>query len=107
LIRIPLNAVITPVTSVNNPGQSFSAVVYPNPAQPSSLLEINVPVSGKVQVDLLTVSGQQLSTVYSGTLARGKQQVPLADKINNLPAGIYILSIHAKNEKQLIKLAVQ
>jgi len=107
LNRNLVNAVTTPVTSVNNPGQSFSAVVYPNPAQPSSLLEINVPVSGKVQVDLLTVSGQQLATVYSGALARGKQQVPLADKINNLPAGIYILSIHAKNEKQLIKLAVQ
>lgn len=107
LNRNLVNAVTTPVTSVNNPGQSFSAIVYPNPVQASSFLEINVPLSGKIQVDLMTVSGQQLATIFAGILARGKQQVPLADKINNLPAGIYMLAVQSKNEKQIIKLVIQ
>ena len=101
------NAVTTPVTVIDPLSQKLSAIVYPNPLQLSSLLEINMPASGKLQVDILNAEGQLVTTVYSGNMVRGKQQLSLGEKMNNLPAGIYMLRLQHKNEMQTLKLILR
>lgn len=107
LNRNLVNAVVTPVTNNNTPGNQLLAMVFPNPAQSNSVLEIDLPQTGTVQVDLLNSLGQRISTVFSGNLARGKHRMPIADKINNLPAGTYLLSIRAGNKTTPVKLLIQ
>ncbi|MBL7710175.1 MAG: T9SS type A sorting domain-containing protein, partial [Chitinophagaceae bacterium] len=101
------NAVVTPVTGINNPGNGLLAVVYPNPATDNSILEITIPATGKVQVDLWNSTGQQIKPVFSGNLAKGKHQIILNDKINNLPPGIYLLKVNTAGQSKPVKLMIQ
>ncbi|MBK9465540.1 MAG: T9SS type A sorting domain-containing protein [Chitinophagaceae bacterium] len=61
----------------------------------------------KVQVDLLNNLGQKLTTVFAGNLTRGKHRLPLTDKINNLPAGTYLLNVQSVNKSTPVKLVIQ
>jgi len=107
LNRNLINAVTTPVTGTVNPGNQLTATVFPNPVQPNSVLEIYVPQTGKVQVDLYNSTGQKIGTVFSGTLSRGKQRLTLSDKINNLAAGTWMLQVKAQANTASVKLVIQ
>ncbi|HEX7846877.1 MAG TPA: alpha-amylase family glycosyl hydrolase [Chitinophagaceae bacterium] len=99
--------VTTPVTGIDPSADKLRAIIYPNPANANSLLEFDLPVAGNVQVYLSTISGQDLQMIFSGRLAGGKQQITLADKINNLPAGVYLLRVQTAKEKQTVKLIIR
>lgn len=107
LNRNLVNAVTTPVSNTIATGSQLTAFVYPNPAQSASVLNIELPQSGKVQVDLLNTIGQKMATIFNGNLSRGKHSLPLTDKINNLPAGTWILNIQAAGKTAPVKMVIQ
>jgi hypothetical protein len=107
LNRNLVNAVITPVSNNNTPGNQLQATVYPNPAQPISVLDIDVPQTGKVQIELFNSLGQKVSTIFSGNFSRGKHTLQLQDKINNLPAGAYLLKLQSVNKLTALKFVIQ
>jgi len=100
------NAVITAINGVNAPGNQLTGIVYPNPAGTVSVLDINVPATGKVQVDMFNAFGQKIRSVFSGTLTKGKHGIMLTDKINNLPSGTYLLRIQQANKVISVKLVI-
>jgi Alpha amylase, catalytic domain/Secretion system C-terminal sorting domain/Carbohydrate-binding module 48 (Isoamylase N-terminal domain) len=101
------NAVITPVSGLNGSGNQLLANVYPNPSITNSVLDIVVPQNGNVFIDLLNNLGQKIKTVFSGTMTKGKHSLDISDKINNVPAGIYLLRIQAANKVLPVKLLIQ
>lgn len=101
-----VNAVTTPVTNIDTSKYTLNVKVYPNPVSTSSMLEIEIPETGKTQVILINSQGQQVGTVFSGVLVKGKHHVTLTDKINNLPAGIYLLKLQLKNQTGLVKVMI-
>jgi hypothetical protein len=101
------NAVITPVSGLNGSGNQLLATIYPNPPTTNSVLDIYTPQNGKVLVDLLNNLGQKIKTIFSGTMARGKHSLDISDKINNVPAGVYLLRIQAANNMLPVKLLIQ
>lgn len=101
------NAVITPVSGLNGSGSQLEASIYPNPSNSVSVLDLYVPQNGLVQVDLLNNLGQKIKTIFSGTMTKGKHSLPLTDKINNLPAGVYLLRIQTANKVLPVKLVKQ
>ncbi|MDZ4792784.1 MAG: alpha-amylase family glycosyl hydrolase [Bacteroidota bacterium] len=107
LNRNLVNAVVTPVTNTNTPGNQLLAILLPNPVQPGSVLELDLPQKGMVQVNLLNNLGQPVRAIFTGNLARGKHRLPIADKINNLPAGTYLLHIRSGNKTTPVKLVIQ
>jgi 1,4-alpha-glucan branching enzyme len=104
LNRNLVNAVTTPVIDINSPGNALQVFVYPNPVENNSVTEIYVPEKSSVQVDLWNVSGQKAAVIFTGILAKGKHTVSLSAKTNNLPAGIYLLKVQAKNKSQAVKV---
>ncbi|OSZ81048.1 hypothetical protein CAP36_07375 [Chitinophagaceae bacterium IBVUCB2] len=107
LNRNLINAVTTPVTVINNPENTLSASVSSNPATPSSVLTVNVPITGKVDVSLFNQVGQRVRNIFADRLVKGKHLLPLNNKINNLPAGIYVLKIQAATQSVSVKIVVQ
>jgi 1,4-alpha-glucan branching enzyme len=90
-----------------NPGPAPSALevgVNPNPLSSGSMLDIGMPESGQVEVRLVNVAGQHYAPVFSGVLNKGKHRLPFADKINNLPSGIYFLKVRANDQTRLVKV---
>ena len=107
LNRNLINAVTTPVNNVPVSGNALQAYVYPNPAQGNSTLELFVPQTGRVEVILVNSVGQNIKTIFAGNLSKGKQLLPLSDKINNLPAGTWFLHVQAAGRSALTKLVIQ
>ena len=106
LNRNLVNAVVTPIATVPDPVNELTAAVFPNPVSIASMLELELPAAGKVVIDMVNISGQQVATVYSGMTPRGKHRISLTDKINNLPAGTYLLRV-ATNQKTIpVKLVI-
>ena len=107
LNRNLINAVVTSINNNSNPGNQLLAMVYPNPAQSNSVLDIDVPQTGKIQVDILNSLGQKVITIFSGNLSSGKHRLPLSEKINNLSAGTYLLNVQSGNKATPVKLVIQ
>jgi glycosidase len=107
LNRNLVNAVITPVSNNNIPGNQLQATVYPNPVQPISVLDIDVPQTGKVQIEIVNSQGQKVSTIFSGNFSRGKHTLQLQDKINNLPPGSYLIKLQSVNKLTALKFVIQ
>ncbi len=101
------NAVTTPVIDVNNPGNSLQLFVYPNPIEVGSVAETFIPEKGNVQMELWNAHGQKVANIFAGTLAKGKHTIPMSGKIDNLPAGIYLLKVQTKNKMQSVKILIQ
>jgi 1,4-alpha-glucan branching enzyme len=104
LNRNLVNAVVTPVTDVRSTGNDLLANVYPNPVQSSSVIELDIPENGKVQVDLWNTFGQKITTIYSGFMTKGKHRLQFNDVIINLPGGSYLIQVQSKNKSTTLKL---
>lgn len=101
-----VNAITTPVIDINPIQHTLTAAIYPNPVSTSSKLEIEIPETGKTQVVLINSEGKQVGTLFSGILSKGKHQVSLTDKINNLATGIYLVKLQSKNQTGLVKIMI-
>jgi hypothetical protein len=58
-------------------------------------------------VDLFNNSGQKIKTVFAGNLSRGKHNIGLTDKINNIPSGVYMIKIQAGDKSLPLKLVIK
>lgn len=97
------NITITPP----GPGEELTAKLFPNPIQAGSILEVNMPQTGKLEVDLFNATGQKIKSIHSGQLASGKHNLPLYDKINNLPAGTWVLRLQTQQNSIAVKMVIQ
>ncbi|HWJ89466.1 MAG TPA: alpha-amylase family glycosyl hydrolase, partial [Flavisolibacter sp.] len=68
---------VTATTAAPWNGLSLEARSYPNPARSNFILDLQLPSSGPVHVDLYNALGQFQHTVYQGLLVRGRQKLVL------------------------------
>jgi len=66
---------------------------YPNPFNPVTTIPFEVPVSGKVTLDIYSVTGQRVGNVLYGTLPAGSHQAVF--RASHLPSGMYFYRIKA------------
>lgn len=60
---------------------------YPNPFNPKTTIEFYVPNKTKVSIDLFSVLGQQLMSVYKGIVEPGRHRINFDGSM--LPSGVY------------------
>lgn len=101
------NVLTTPVFDITRPSAVLQAALYPNPINSRSVLELSIPEKMRTEVDLYNIMGMRVQTIYSGSLPAGIHFIPVLDKINNLPGGIYLLQIQGKNQRRALKIMVQ
>lgn len=108
LNRNLINAVVTSTGGVPSVSVSgLSASLFPNPAKSNPVLEIDVPETGKVQVELYNKLGQRVNTIFSDRLLKGNHRISLAGKTDNLPAGSYLLVIQHAGVSVSVKMIIQ
>lgn len=106
LNRNLVNAVVTSDNGPVSGSNALGAKVYPNPAVNTSVLELILPETGKVEVMLTNHLGQNIKTIFSDRLLKGKQRIPLQGQLGNLPGGIYLLKIETTNHIAIVKMAM-
>lgn len=97
----------TAVFDIDTPPATLEAAVYPNPAEGNSVVELNMPETGKMNIMLYNMTGMQVRTIFSGNLGKGIHFVPLLDKIDNLAGGTYVLKLQSKNQFRTLKIVIQ
>jgi glycosidase len=106
LNRNVVSNIVTPVSAIRTPGNFLSIKSNPNPIRKNSVVDVTVPESGKIEIDLLTISGQRVMTVYSGFLTKGDHKMNF-DNNGRLPAGLYVLQASTKNSRTTIKIILE
>jgi photosystem II stability/assembly factor-like uncharacterized protein len=84
---------LTQVVSVNLPGEFKLYQNYPNPANPSTSIDFNLPVNSKVKLIIYNMLGQEMETVINSDLSAGYYTKKI--DLTSLSSGIYFYRLSA------------
>ncbi|MDP8231898.1 MAG: T9SS type A sorting domain-containing protein [Candidatus Zophobacter franzmannii] len=108
LVKYYTLSIITNNTdSVNQHVSSCPISIYPNPFNPSTTIEYNIPNSGDVDVKVYNLKGQLVKTLVSEFMHRGKHTIVWeGENVFNekVTSGVYFLEIHYRNKRFIEKL---
>jgi 1,4-alpha-glucan branching enzyme len=99
------NLSTTPVTDLPGNIGRLEAIAYPNPTVSGYMVDVSLPQSTTVSIDLYNPLGQYVATLYRGFLAGGAHKFPL--KKGNYAGGNYYLQIRTKSAAKTVKLTFQ
>ena len=98
------NGVLLSTQPIATKEESYSLQSYPNPASGLTFVDVNLPQSGKMELKVYNLIGQDLITIASGEFSAGKHQFSLdASKLSN---GVYYYQLTAGENKLLRKIVV-
>ncbi len=83
---------------------------FPNPFNPETTLQVDIPALDKlvpVQVTVYNALGQKVRTIFNGALAPGTHALKwrgIDDNGNHVPSGVYFAQIKAAQLHQVVKM---
>jgi Leucine-rich repeat (LRR) protein len=89
---------------ISAPATYFLDQNYPNPFNPSTTIEYSLKRSENVRIELYTVLGQKVATLFSGPQNTGSHKIEF--NASDLPSGIYIYRIEAGSFQDMKKMVV-
>ena len=99
---------ITPEIDTTTPGlYDFSMNCYPNPFNPETTIEFNLPSDQNVNLSIYNVRGQLIKTLSNEHLKKGKHSFVFDGKDRDtkaLSSGIYFARLKSKNYNSVIKI---
>jgi len=99
------NLTATPLPNVIWNGNELQAKAYPNPAPANFTVEVNLPQSSNLHIDLYTILGQHAGSLYDGFLPKGQHQLALNKK--TILNGSYYVKITTKTATKTIQVTFQ
>lgn len=100
------NFTLTNTVSVQNngteiPGEYSLSQNFPNPFNPSTSINFNLPYNSNVTLKIMDISGKELGTIVKGFYSAGSYNVTFsANEIGkDLASGIYFYNIIGESEK--------
>ncbi len=80
----------------------FSFESYPNPFNPSTVIQYNLPSQGFVTIKIYDMLGREITTLVSGFKNAGSYNTEFSADKFNLSSGIYLYTLKA-GAKQIVK----
>jgi hypothetical protein len=93
-----------PISANCNDEETFTALLYPNPASGIVTIEMNAPIAQTVSIQIFSTDGKAIMQT-TNTLEAGTTQIPLSVEI--VKAGVYTVKVQGENSLKTIKLVVQ
>ena len=91
------------LTNINNNELRFNlGNAYPNPFNPTTNFNIEIPTSEYVEVNIYNMKGHKVQTLVSGILDAGKHN--LTWNANDMPSGIYFIKLDYSNQSNTQKV---
>ena len=94
---------ISGIAGVNDE-ETITSVLYPNPATQSATLELNLPSSNEIDLDISDLSGRVLRTQNCGRLASGVNSIAI--NTSALSSGSYFVTARGNNYSKTFKLII-
>ncbi len=90
---VDISELENPPSSVNDLSKGISSLqVYPNPVFTSATVSFHLEEKQNIRIDLVSMNGQTIETLFQGKKMAGEQQVEFS-RNNNLPNGGYFVKI--------------
>ena len=80
--------------------------IFPNPTEGDATLSLSLATAGKVSVDVLDVTGKEVTKVFEGTLNNGDSQLAIHGS-QLLSSGVYIVNVKAGDTVVQRKLVIK
>lgn len=72
--------------------------VYPNPSKGNAHINLDMPASSNVSIELFDVIGNKIESIYNGRLNEGSNNISI-NSANSLEAGMYMLKVDIDSSK--------
>jgi len=86
---------------------------YPNPFNPSTTIEFDVPAGDQnthtVNIVVFNLLGKMVDKIFTGTLPAGNYRISWTAQSRNgqpLPSGIYFVALYSTNYSKTIKMTL-
>lgn len=89
ILQAAVQTALACATGVQEAENEVAVSVYPNPAVDQAQFTFTLPQSAYVQVDLLSIDGKKLHTLFQSEADQGFNSLPIP--VHSLPAGHYLL----------------
>lgn len=86
----------------NIPGYDFS--IYPNPFNPSTTVEYDLPASENISIVIYNVLGEEVVRLVNGYEGRGRHDITWST--NNIPSGVYFCRLISGNFSAIKKIVL-
>jgi len=105
--RLPLDLTVRETTSIDQEKETLPQTMmlyapYPNPFNPSVKLEYSLPQAGNIELYIVNLLGQRVSTLTQGTREAGRHIQSWNG--TNFAAGMYLAVLKSENQTQVKKL---
>ncbi|MGE5682141.1 MAG: T9SS type A sorting domain-containing protein [Bacillota bacterium] len=87
------NSSILAVEENNSAVKSYNLSAYPNPFNPATTLEFNIPAEGRVELKIYDALGKEVTTLVNEVKKEGIYKVQFI--ASSLPSGIYLCRMNA------------
>ena len=75
---------------------------YPNPFNPSTIIDFFLPKTQHVKISVYNIQGQLVEELYNNRLAAGRRKIVF--KANDLASGVYIYRIRTETQSKIGKM---
>jgi hypothetical protein len=99
------NLATTPVINVPWNNIALEANAFPNPASSQFTLDLRLPQSSQVSIDLYNALGQHVNSLYKGFLVKGNHQLSLQN--NKEAKGHYYITIRTASTTKSLQVTFQ
>jgi hypothetical protein len=83
----------------------FKIDLFPNPARDISHFAFRISQCQCVTLKIYDIYGKEVGTLADGTYQKGEYNLQV--NVSNLPAGIYLVRLHAGNKMAVARLCKQ
>ncbi|MFN2458741.1 MAG: alpha-amylase family glycosyl hydrolase, partial [Chitinophagaceae bacterium] len=101
------NNPVTPIINVPWDANTLEAKLYPNPAAATFTVDLNLPQSRVVSLQLINSAGQKLTTLHEAFLIKGRHQLLLNRSRLNIASGTYYIKISTKTSNKTLQITLQ
>ena len=100
-IYYPLTEYSTSNKNLFAANSNFEAKIYPNPFSSEFMIELTIPESGNLLVELIDIQGKATKVIESSAVDKGSYKVYWAQSGGELDPGLYLISIRINGKLYL------
>lgn len=104
------NAIATAILPTAPINLNMQMRIAPNPTRENAVVSYDLPESGQVAINMLSLNGNRISSIYKGYQTKGIHSISLnnaASVISTVPTGMYLVQLLVNGKQKIEKLVIE
>lgn len=104
------NAIATAILPTAAINLNMQMSIAPNPTRQNAMISYDLPESGQVAINMLSLNGNRISSIYKGYQAKGIHSISLnntTSAISTVPTGMYLVQLLVNGKQKIEKLIIE